>query len=83
MEVVVEDSPYKEESRKTRREGEPVHHVGAKRRKVENDGLVWGEKVSSEFQPQIKFLKSNTNLDVEIVRKSTQSKVKSDLYTGK
>ena len=69
----VDEIEYLEESEKTRRGGELLPVSGAKKRKLEIEGVVWGESVTVDQQLKIDFLKSEGG---ENKVKSTQSKLK-------
>ena len=71
LEMVNDNIPYIEESRKTGRVEDPVHHVGAKKRKVEKGGMVWGESVNTPQPLGLEIFTNNTRPDVVGMRQST------------
>ena len=71
LEMVNNNIPYVEESRKTGRVEDPVHPVGAKKRKIEKGGMVWGESVNTPQALGQGIFNNNSRPDVVGMRQST------------
>ena len=73
-----EEIPFILESQKMRREGDDqLQERGAKRRKRENGGVVWGEKVDEDQRRKNQFLGSEMSTTT---KKNTQPKI--NVLTG-